>query len=290
MKHVAFPDLQISYNLPENLAECNAYEYEAISSLVFEYLSAAISYEDFRVQAVCKLLNIKVSEKFQNDEEIMANIYYLSELMSGYFEDTEEGNKKIRLDFLHIKIPIKKIGLQSYYGPSHSIFEITYGEFADASRFFDDFHASGDVNFLYLLASVLYRRKRYFNKNRLPYDSKKLDQTVSYFKKFAPPSFIYAVYLQFTAFRQYLPTAQIPWGGNILDFEILFEDSEIDTDKSIPGIGADSMVFSLAESGVFGSAEKVRSTNFLEIMIHLYDLRKRDIEKQQKEKQNVSSK
>lgn len=287
MRHIEIPDLKLSYNMPENLAECSTKEYLALSYLVLQYLSGAINYEEFRIHAVCKLLNIQVSSKFHTDEEIMANIYRLSELCSSYFEDTEDGSKKLILDFLQIKISKVKTAFTTYYAPAESLFEITYGEFADASRIFDDFHATGDVFNLYLLASVLYRKRKPFSKKRVPYNGNKIEKQANHFKKYASPSFIYGVYLQFVAFRQYLPTAQIPWGGNFLNFEILFE-GDSDTENAIPGIGADSMVFSLAESSVFGNVEKVRSTNFLEIMIHLYDLRKRDLENK-KEKTDVSS-
>lgn len=287
MRTVEIPDLKLTYNIPETLGECSKKEYLSISYLIFMYLNGSVSYEEFRIHAITKLMNIKVSEAFSEDIDIHSNIYLLSELMSSYFEDTEDGSKKIVLDFLQIKIPSIKIGLATYYGPEESLFTLTYGEFADASRVFDEFHSSGDVHCLYLLAAILYRKRKPFTKERTRYNSKKIDKAAKHFTKHTSSSFIYGVYLQFTAFRQYLPVAEIPWGGQVLNFEILFENEET-SETTIPGIGAESMVFSLAESGVFGSTENVRNTNFLEIMIHLYDLRKRDIENQKKE--NAKSK
>lgn len=291
MRHIEIPDLKLSFNMPENLAECSTKEYLDLSYLVMQYLSGSINYEEFRIHAVCKLLNISVSPKYQADEDIMANIYRFSELCSSYFEDTPEGSKKLLLDFLQIKIPKVKTAFSTYYAPTESLFEITYGEFADASRIFDDFHSSGDVFNLYLLAAIIYRKRKAFTKKRMPYNANKLESQAKHFQKYTAPSFIYGVYLQFVAFKQYLPTAQIPWSGKYLNFEILFEGGEPETENSIPGIGADSMVFSLAESGVFGNTEKVRNTNFLEIMVHLYDLRKRDLErKKEEDRQNANSK
>lgn len=285
MRQVEFPEINKSFNVPENLAECTTNEYMALSYLVLQYFGGVVSYEEFRIHAISTLLNIEVSKKFQDDEEIMANIYLLSELMSGYFETTEDGSKKIRLDFLQIKIPSVKTSIHTFYGPTNSLFEITYGEFADASRVFDDFQASGDVFNLYLLAAILYRKRKGFSKKLVPYNASKIEKQAKHFQKYVAPSFVYAVYLQFVAFKQYLPVAKIPWSGKFLDFEILFE-GDPEAENNIPGIGVDSMVFSLAESGVFGSTEKVRSTNFLEIMIHLYDLRKRDIDRQKQDNAN----
>lgn len=285
MRQVEFPEINKSFNIPENLAECTTAEYMALSYLVMQYLGGVINYEEFRIHAISKLMNIQVSKKLQTDEDIMANIYQLSELISSYFEDTPEGSKKILLDFLQIKIPAVKTSLYKYYGPTNSLFEITYGEFTDASRVYDDFHASGDVFNLYLLAAILYRKQKSLSTTTKTYKANQIERQAKHFQKYVSPSFVYGVYLQFVAFKQYLPIAKIPWSGKFLDFEILFE-GDPESENSIPGIGVDSMVFSLAESGVFGDKEKVRNTNFLEIMIHLYDLRKRDIERQKQENAN----
>ena len=285
MRQVEFPEIKKSFNIPESLAECTTLEYMALSYLVLQYLSGSVNYEEFRIHAISNLMNIHVSDKYVNDEDIMTNVYFLSELTSSFFEDTKEGQKKIKLDFLDIKIPFVKTTFSKYYAPTNTLFEISYGEFADASRVFDDFHASGDVFNLYLLAAILYRKRKLFSKKIKTYKSSEIEKQAKHFKKYVAPSFIYGVYLQFVAFKQYLPVAKIPWSGQFLDFEILFE-GDPETENNIPGIGVDSMVFSLAESGVFGSTEKVRSTNLLEIMIHLYDLRKRDIERQKQENAN----
>lgn len=291
MRHLEFPDLKLSYNVPETLAECSTSEYLALSYLALQFLSGSIGYDEFKVHAICTLLNIQVSNKFNDDIEISANIYLLSELMASYFEDTPEGSKKIILDFLQIKIPSVKTSFSRYYAPNDSLFEITFGEYADASRIFEDFNASGDIFNLYLLAAVLYRKRKPFSKKRKTYQADKIEKQAKHFQKYVSPSFIYGVFLQFVSFKQYLVVAKIPWSGKELDFEIMFEGGEAETENSIPGIGADSMVFSMAESGVFGTTEKVRSTNFLEIMIHLYDVRKRDIErKKEEDRQNANNK
>ena len=51
----------------------------------------------------------------------------------------------------------------------------------------------------------------------------------------------------------------------------------------MPGIGMDSIAFSIAESGAFGNIEQVRKTNFWQIMVRMYDLRRTDLERQKQE-------
>lgn len=295
MRQVEFPEIKLSFNVPENLAECSTKEYLAISYLAMQYLGATINFEEFKIHAITTLMNMKVSKKFKDNEDVNANIYYLSQLIDGYFyEKVDEKDKKkkklLDLNFLQIKIPFVKTTYKKYHAPTNTLFELTYGEFADASRVFEDFHASGDVFNLYLLASILYRQRSPFTKKIKPYKAAAIEKQAKHFQKYVSLSFVYGVYLQFLAFKQYIPVAKIPWSGQTLNFEILFEGDADDTEKTIPGIGVDSMVFSLAESGVFGSTENVRTANFLEIMIHLYDLRRRDLDRQKQEKADANNK
>lgn len=286
MKHVEFPSLKIAFNIPENLAECTEKDFLTISYLVFQYLSGSIGFEEFRIHAITSLMNIRITERYQDDEEVMANIYLLSELMSGFFEDIEE-KKQLKLDFIDVKVKSIKPIFRKYYGPEDMFSDIDYGEYCEAQRFFNSFHASGNVEFLYLLTAVLYRKKKCFSNKKELYNSKTLDKRVNYFKKYVSQSFIYATYLQFLAFQQYLPTAQLDWSGNVLDLSVLFEGEK--SEDAIPGIGADSMVYTLAESGMLGNADAVRRTNFWEVMVLMYELRKRDIERE-KEQNNAKNK
>src|SRR5690606_23048822 len=200
----------------------------------------------FRIHAITHLMNIKVSKKYIQDVEIMSNIYLLSELVSSFFIDIDD-KKQLDLNFIDIKIPSFKTIFSKFYGPEDSFTDITYGEYCDLQRFFNSFNATGDVHFLYLMTSIFYRQRKIFSKQRLPYSSEQLDKRCEHFKKYAPLSLVYAVYIQFLAFQSYLPTAKIDWGGQELDFSILYEGER--TEDTIPGIGADSMVYTLAENG-----------------------------------------
>lgn len=286
MKQVEFPSLKKSFNVPENLAECSEKEFIEISYFVFLYLSDTIGYEEFRLHAITSLMNIKVSDRCKEDEEIMANIYILSELMSDFFEEVNE-KKQLKLNFIDIKIKTLKPIFRKYYGPDDAFSDIDYGEYCEAQRFFNSFNNSGDIQFLYLLTAVLYRKKSWFFGKKQDYNSKSLEKRARLFKKYLSQSVVYATYLQFLAFQEYLPTAEIDWGGSVLDLSILFEGSQ--ADNALPGIGADSLVYTLAESGMLGPAEGVRKTKFWEVMVLMHELRKRDLERE-KAQENAENK
>ena len=51
-------------------------------------------------------------------------------------------------------------------------------------------------------------------------------------------------------------------------------------ESKIPGIGMLSIAHQLAESQVYGPIQEVRKTDFWEIILRLYDIRKRDLDHQ----------
>ena len=157
---------------------------------------------------------------------------------------------------------------------------------------FHDFHATGDMELLKLLTALFYRPKKAESKSkneydgdiRQPYSSHTLE-TRAKSLQYAPIGFVYGFYLLFASFQKYLIDAKILWGGQELDFSILFQSGkgEEESANPMPGIGMDSIAFSIAESGAFGNIEQVRKTNFWQIMVRMYDLRRTDIERQKQE-------
>jgi hypothetical protein len=146
------------------------------------------------------------------------------------------------------------------------------------------------------LTALFYRPKKSFHciKKRLsgydgdirePYNSHSLEARAKALD-LAPIGFVYGFYLLFASFQKYLIEATIPWGGQELDLSILFEASRDENGNSndVPGIGMDSIAFSLAESGAFGTLDQVRNTNFWIIIVKMYDLRRTDLERQKQEK------
>jgi hypothetical protein len=75
--------------------------------------------------------------------------------------------------------------------------------------------------------------------------------------------------------------------GNELDLSILFEgDGSVQPTSGLPGIGLKSTMYSLAESGVFGSLKQLRKENFWEVILRMYDIVKRDKDVEARQKSN----
>lgn len=287
MHTIEIPEKKLMLYLPHDLSECNAIQYMDMCELIYRYQAGEIGYFDIRAQAIYKLLNLVPSKKqllVMDEEAKWANVYQLSLLINTFFEEDSQGKKIIKQYYTHNPVPSFKPLWKRYYGPSDGFMNITFGEYRDGLRMFLDFAATGNTNLLYLLTAIFYRKKRVLNlfrkdkgDVRRPYNIHTIDKRAETFR-YAPIGFVYGFYLLFASFQKYLTTAVVPWGGQELDLSILFTSEENGQLEAVPGLGMDSVAFTLAQSGEFGDMEGVNNTNMWEILVRLYDLKKKDLD------------
>lgn len=302
MHIIELPEANIKRYIPSDLSECDQEQYIDMCELIFRHQNQEITYEEFLIHAAYKLMKMKpskpVNTEYQTEEEVeaeeckFANIYKIGELIKDFFDEDEHGMKIIKQFYIHNPIPSFTPLTETFYGPSDSFMNMTFGEYTDGLRMFHDFHATGDMELLKLLTALFYRPKKAESKSkneydgdiRQPYSSHTLE-TRAKSLQYAPIGFVYGFYLLFASFQKYLIDAKILWGGQELDFSILFQSGkgEEESANPMPGIGMDSIAFSIAESGAFGNIEQVRKTNFWQIMVRMYDLRRTDLERQKQE-------
>lgn len=302
MTHHTFEIPEINYKgaIPKTLADCTQTQYIDMCGLIYQLMAGEISFNQLKILAVYKLANIKQSKKKQTEEEQLltwSNMNQLADLIEDFFDTDDNGQKTIKQYYIHNPIPSIAIW-HRYYGPTNQFMNIKFGEYVDALRLFQEFPTEmGTTTHLYLLAAILYRRKKPFHwikkqfnnydtDVRQPYNAKLLEANADKLKHF-PVSVMYGIYLYFASFQKFITTATFPWGGKMIDFSILFETATTDDSKDeVPGLGMDSILFTLAESGAFGNADAVRNTDMWEILIRMYDLRKKDLDQQKQQKQN----
>lgn len=287
--------------IPSTLSECDAQQYLDMCELILKFQTGLISYENLRVLAIYKLLNMVPKNNISEEQEELKNleIYNLSEMIDSFFEIKEDNQKVIIQDYIHNPIPTIQPLWKKYYGISNQFQNITFGEYTDALRLFYQFNATGDFEILYALAAIFYRRKKAFhfiikhfnNYNgdvRKSYNSNNVDKRAKIFK-YAPIGFIYGVYLLFASFQKFISSAQVPWGGKVLNLSILFDGPTDNEQEENASIGMDSIMFTMAESGAFGDLQKVQKTNLWQILIRMYDIRVRDLAAQ-KQQENANNK
>lgn len=298
MHTIELPDAKITKYIPADLSECNSAEYIDMCELIFRYHNQEIDYNQFRVHAVYKLMNLKKAKETNDDEDKFANVFQVSELIDSFFEEVN-GTRTIKQYYIHNPVPKFKPTFTTLYGPADSFMDMTFGEYREALRLFHDFHASSNMHLLVLLATVFYRKKKPFHfikkqlssydgNCRVPFNSALLEQNSKQLQ-YAPIGFVYGFYLLFASFQKYLTDAKILWAGKEIDLSILFDGGSTDQESDLPGIGMDSIAFTMAESGAFGNIKEVDKTNFWEIMIKMYDSRRNDLERQ-KQEENATNK
>lgn len=292
MHVIEIPDAKITKYVPSDLSECTSKQYIDICGLIFLYQTQQITHEDFKVQAVYKLLDIKPSDAVLTEEEDLqkwVNIVAISNLLDSFFEENQDGQKVIKQYYIHNPVP--KISLfKTYFGPADQFKNITFWEYTDALRLFHDFSYSGDIELLYLIAAIFYRpakpfhfiTKNFNNYNgdiRVDYNPHKIEARAKQFKNL-PIGFIYGVYFLFASYQKFISTNKIVWGGKEIDLSIIFtSDEKQEKLTEHESIGMDSVMFSMVQSGVFGNKKETMQTNNWELLVRMYDLRVQDLEK-----------
>lgn len=266
--------------IPENLGECSTGDqYIGMSRFIWLMQSGIIDEPEFYTLSIYKLLGIQPRKK-KSDEETVSrrfdNIAWLSQYVLNFFDrseqEGEEGKFKIKLGFTHNPIPEFKHRLVKFTGPKDEMEDVTFGQYVEALGYFLDYEQFREYKTLISLLSVFYK-----NKNPLiPKSRKKLDHV--------EPGIAYGFYLFFASFHKYISNGTIVYNGIEIDLGIIFNPVSSDKtlpESDIPGLGMKSILFDIAGSGVFGTKKEVEQTGFWEVLLRLYDLRKKSIDEKE---------
>lgn len=297
MHTIEVPEINKTFYMPSDLSECNAKQYIEMCGLIYQYQCDMISYEDLRVHAVYKLLNLKRKQNPNEavEEEKMDNILRISILVDSFFI---RENEQFIINQNYINNPVSSFApaFKRFHGPTDGFQNLKFGEYVTALRLFLEFASNPNYNLLLEIAATLYRPKKNFHflkklsnsydgDCRVPYNPVFTEKYMDSLK-YAPVGFVYGVYLFFGAMQQYVTTAKIPWAGKEIDLSILFDSESKSKEPEYQGLGMDAVLLSMAEGGSFGNLEKVMQTSFWTIIFKMYDIRIRNLEQQKQYKKD----
>lgn len=262
-------------NFPESLAECNQREYEAMSRFVFLYQSGKITFPQFQRLSVYALLNAVPSKKPlspETEKAISENVAFLSDFVMNFFdiEETEEGNRiSIKKDYIHNHISSFNHQGLTFVGPQDNFQNTTFGQYMDGLGAYLDYEKFGEYQTLIKLLSTFYRPKQKFLGKILKPNLSKLD-----------PGIPFGFYLFFSSFQKWISSgATVVHNGVEIDLSIIFSGEENKNYGSgLPGLGMKSLFHSIAETGIFGAADSLRSTPLWEVLFLLYEMRKKSLD------------
>ncbi|MBE7649162.1 hypothetical protein [Tenacibaculum finnmarkense] len=270
---------EIIRDYPSEISEMTPEQFTAFAGLVFLYQSKEISFVEFSKLLTYEMLNIKRRVDINNhpdDDKIIENILKISKLNNAFFDEKIHENKPvkvIKLDFVNNLIPKIPTTSGDLLGPKEALIDTQFGEYVIALNAYLDFSKTGQEADLNWLVASLYRKeckirkKHHLEDVRTPFDKHKIAYTANLLKD-VPFAYKYAVYLWFSACQNFIITnKQLELsGGTVVDLSVLFKKGESNNDKSI---GMAGVIYSLAETGVFGDDEETAKRPTYDILLRM---------------------
>jgi hypothetical protein len=289
MHTIEIPGIKIKIQYASCIEELQSSEFIYMMQLLIRQKAGEITIQDFRLMLAMKLLDMRKSMKYYNmserqREQVAENINLIVDSLDSFYENAEEDGKlvkKLNLNWVRQMIP--KIGKLN--GPADALTNLTFYEYKEAYNQYTAYLKSqfeGDLDYL---IAILYRPRPFayrirkamaFNevqerqKHTINSSMSKLNRRAHIIKTL-PAHIKTAVFIWFENCVEYIRSGKPIIDGNVIDFGILF-NSKVD-DSAPAGIGFTGVIYSLAESGVFGNVSDTGNANLYDVLIRLYQLK-----------------
>ena len=161
-------------------------------------------------------------------------------------------------------------------GPQSHGGDLTFGEFRAATaamNLYTEDHLPSD---LLALVAVLYRFPDPATGKRAPFDPDDLPTLMRDVQRVMPDWLQWGVYAWFARFCEYLLTGKFVIDGQTVTFSPVFGRREKDAPQWVgQDLGLNSILYTVAESGVFGTATETDRAPLLRILLKLLDDKQR---------------
>ena len=285
MHKIENPDKSFSLDFPSELSEMSNAQFQRYIDLVLQYDSGEITELVFRSKLVQCLLDLRTGFRFrfatlEQRDTIATNVVRLADLMDSFIEEFERDHvmmKAFKLVSTRNYVP-KLLG---YYGPRDEFENMTFCEYRIARNYYRQYLHEKDEKDLNYLIAVLYRSAKPFTSIRRRFNSwdgetrirftstsnpLALDKRAKQIST-APFHLRYCIFLYFAGCEEFLKSGKPQVDGIELDFSQLFSNSE-SIDKA--NVGMIGLLFTLSESGVFGTIEQTDNQNLWDILVRVY--------------------
>lgn len=223
------------------------------------------------------LANRGVRQKNKNEYYLL--IYNLSLTLDWMWRESEDG-KTVELTFETTQNLMPK--WKQLSGPLSHGSDMTFGEFRSAMMMMNGYNETKEPAMLQGLCGILYRMpgkrvgkadfkgqyREEFNQARIGFYAERV--------RMMPVQIQWGVYAWFAYFCEYLLTGTFVIDGTEVCFASVFGRSEGgDTTTKEQSLGMNSVLFSVAETGIFGNVEETDATLLLRVMMKLLDDKQR---------------
>jgi hypothetical protein len=296
MHTIEIPDIEFKVEIPSEVSELDPEQASFVMEQILLLQSGKIAIDQFRINLISFFLNLKMSGKYvyfrnkknktvqekQFIDSVNENVFRISETMESFFIAGDDKHSLV-FNYDTVKNLIPQIG--KYYGPAAALTDCTFYEYKEPHIRFVEFCKGHDEQKLNELVAVLYRPKRLLNflLKYLPgHDGQMRRKLIPktnprYFEKRVrkiakvPYNIRFAVYMYFQKCEEYLYTGKPEIDGQEIDLGVLYQGAK--SSKGKPDIGLTGIMYSLAETNVFGNIEETANTNLYDILARLYQLK-----------------
>lgn len=276
----------ITREFPESIEEMTPAQYRYFAFLELNRQMGKISMKQLEVQFVYFALNMV---RTSDAPKVIENVTLLRELVKPYFTTQKAKGKTntiVDLNFLGNPLPeiVPKKG-HRFLGPSAALQNCTYEEvFVQAHAALLEFSNTMEEESLDRLVAILYRPANEKGK-RPKFDPETFEDNIPLVQHLHP-EVKFGVYLFFASCVKFITTAEALdiGGGNTVNIAQLFKPDP--GQSSSKGIGPVGLIYSIAESGVFGNARETASQGVYDVLIRMVQLHEQAKEMKKNAKRN----
>lgn len=286
MNRLIIPQRNLQVDYPSSWDEIRGSDAPRIGEIMHMTYKGKINYDMARKLCVDQFLSRKndPSKPLFNADSLdyWANESRLADSVDFLFshntqkdpKDPDKVTQTVSIDpmFCTNLIPRVKTFWHTYYGPMDLLQDLTIFEFKEASWRVGKYAQTQNDTYLDEIFVILYRLDRHKNKER------NLEKELKHGVKMAKKIDIgtkFMVYLFFLGCMNYIKTQPIEIDGSEVDFSCLFPKAPKgeSSDKS-PGdnTGMTGILFTMAESGVFGNMEQTSRVSMWDVFLRLYQI------------------
>ena len=198
----------------------------------------------------------------------------LADTLTWMYQESEDG-KEITMNFETTKNLLPE--WKYLKGPLSHGSDLTFREFRSAVQMMNSYNETKDVFFLQALCGILYRKPGMkIGKSDFDglYREQFLQTRINFYAdraKIIPVQIMWGIYVWFSYFCWYLLNGTFIIDGNELCFSSVFSRNkkEDDGQPKEQSLGMNGVLFSVAESGVFGNFDETDNTLLLKVMMKL---------------------
>ncbi|MHC1707431.1 MAG: hypothetical protein AB9842_07905 [Bacteroidales bacterium] len=287
MHSIEIPAIGYYREIPADITELSPEQYLDFVELFLMLTHEKISYHELRIKLLDRLVGFSKplrKLKPEQKETVLSEIYRLSEIMDSFVHFVEsEGSQKpwINLTLVKNLVPEIRTRSRTLYGPADALTDLSFFEYIDAHNHYSEFLNTASEESLDKLIAVLYRpeiehykrarqKEDFDGQRRVKYNSGSVEARAKELA-FLPYPVKFGIFLFYHGCEDFLRDGEISLGDSRIRLSVLYEYPEV-TDSDDTGLVG--VLYTLAESQVFGNAQQTADTNLYDVMVRLYQLMK----------------